>query len=138
MDVLQATILKYRLNNLHEVIKRRRTNAEVYFERLKDTAIQLPIEGKHEFNTYHTFVVQTKFRDALKEYLEKDGINTAIHYPTPIHLQPAAKFLNYKEGDFPAAEEESKKILTLPIHQFLKKNEIWKITDKITDFLMKT
>ena len=62
---------------------------------------------------------------------------TAIHYPIPIHLQPAAKFLGYKKGSFKSAENQAKRILTLPINQYLNKNEIKRISDKINYFYTK-
>ena len=92
-------------------------------------------EKKYEFNTYHSFVVQvSRRRDELKNFLLKNGINTAIHYPIPIHLQPASKKLNYKVGDFIIAEDQANKILTLPIHQNLNQKTIKRISDLINYF----
>ena len=73
-------------------------------------------------------------RDKLKKYLKKKGVETAIHYPMPIHLQTASKFLGYKKGSFPETEKQSKHILTLPINQYLKKNEILYICKTINNF----
>ena len=134
MDNLQAAILNYRLDHLKEVIKKRRQNAKLYFDNIRNDKIKLPFENKKEFNTYHTFVIQTENRDQLKKFLSKSGIETAIHYPTPIHLQPAAKKLGYKKNDFKETEYQSKNILSLPINQFLKKNEIIKISNVINSF----
>jgi dTDP-4-amino-4,6-dideoxygalactose transaminase len=67
-------------------------------------------------------------------YLKKNGINTSIHYPIPIHLQPASKKLGYKKGDYPVTERQAKRILTLPINQFLKVKEIKFISNKINQF----
>ena len=92
------------------------------------------MKKKKEFNTYHTFVVQVPKRDKLKIYLKKKSIQTAIHYPVPIHLQPAAKKLGYKYGDFPETEKQSKRIITLPINQYLRKNEIIYISKLINEF----
>ena len=103
MDNLQALILNHRLDNLDKLIAKRRNNAKFYFNNLRKE-IFIPEEKKHEFNSYHTFVIQTKKRDDLKKYLEKKGITVVIHYPIPIHLQPASKFLGYKKGDFPVTE----------------------------------
>ena len=66
--------------------------------------------------------------------MEKKGIETSIHYPIPIHLQPAARKLKYKLGDFKITENQSKKILTLPINQFLKKRDLKKICKEINNF----
>ena len=87
----------------------------------------LPNEKKHQYNSYHTFVIQVDKRDQLKKYLQKNNIMTAIHYPIPIHLQPAAKSLGYKKGSFKQAEAQAKRILTLPINQHLSRTEIKKI-----------
>ena len=92
------------------------------------------LETKDQFNTYHTFVIQVNQRDELKKYLEKNGIGTAIHYPVPIHLQKCSKLLGYKKGDFPETEKQSKRILSLPINQFLRKQEIIYISNLINKF----
>ena len=92
---------------------------------------------KYQFNSYHTFVVQVDKRDQLKRYLKEKNIATAIHYPIPIHLQPAAKFLGYKKGSFKYAEQQAKRILSLPINQFLKEKEIKEISDKINYFYLR-
>jgi len=134
MDNLQAAVLNYRLNNLNNIISKRRKNAKLYFKYLNKKNILLPNESVNEFNTYHTFVIQVSKRDKLKEYLLKNGINTSIHYPIPIHLQPAAKRLGYKKGDFKNTEHQAKSILTLPINQFLKEKEIILISKKINNF----
>ena len=123
MDNLQALILNHRLDNLDDLILKRRKNARFYFDNLTSD-IFIPEEKTHEFNTYHTFVIQTKKRNQLKKYLEKNGIPSLIHYPVPIHLQPAAKFLGHKKGDFPMTEKLSNTMLTLPINQELKLSEL--------------
>jgi dTDP-4-amino-4,6-dideoxygalactose transaminase len=124
MDNLQAAILNFRLKNLKSIILKRRMNAELYFKYLNKNYVYFAEENNNEFNTYHTFVIQVDVRDKLRKYLLNKGIKTAIHYPIPIHLQPAAKKLNYKRGDFKNTEEQANRILTLPVHQFLKKNDV--------------
>ena len=96
--------------------------------------VYFPIETNDEFNTYHTFVIQVENRDKLKKHLKNKGIETAIHYPIPIHLQKASKFLGYKKGSFPNTEKQSTKILTLPINQYLKKSDIIYICKEINKF----
>lgn len=81
----------------------------------------------------HLFVVEAKNPDKLKEGLEKNDIETHIHYPAPIHLVPAFKKHNFKKGDFPMAERLSNNILSLPFHQFLTKKEIDYIIRKIKE-----
>ena len=134
MDNLQAAILNYRLSKLEHVTQRRRSNASSYFEGINIAGMYIPEEKTYEYNTYHTFVVQTEHRDKLKEYLFSNGIDTAIHYPIPIHLQPATKKLGYKVGDFPITEKQSKEILTLPVNQYLNEEELDRINSVVNEF----
>lgn len=138
MDNLQATILNFRLNSLNKVINKRRNNAKFYFNYLKNHPhIKLPVEKKDEFNTYHTFVIQAEKRDMLHKYLASKNIGSVIHYPIPIHLQPAAKKFNYRKGSFPITEKQAKKILSIPIHQFMNKSKIEKVSEEIIKFYKK-
>ena len=73
----------------------------------------------------------------LSQYLQENNMTTAIHYPIPIHLQPAARFLGYKRGSFKSAEKQAKRILTLPVNQYLKHGEVKRISEKINFFYMK-
>ncbi len=140
MDNLQAAVLNLRLKKLKKIIKLRRSNAKLYFNLLGDLKkITLPIESKFDFNTYHTFVIQAEKRDNLKIFLEKKGISTAIHYPYLIFNQKAFKdrFKKINSNKFPISKTLSKKILTLPINQYLTKNEIKKICIEIIKFYKK-
>ena len=96
-----------------------------------------PDEKPYQYNSYHTFVIQVNKRDSLKNFLKFNQIETAIHYPVPIHLQPAAKYLGYKKGSFINAESQAKKILTLPINHFLSENQIKFVSQKINTFFEK-
>jgi|TARA_B100001059_G_C17771455_1_gene548710 dTDP-4-amino-4,6-dideoxygalactose transaminase len=131
MDVIQSAVLNFRLQNLKYIISARRKNAEFYLKNLNRARYFFKNEKPYEFNTYHTFVIQTKDRDKVANYLKKNNIGTAIHYPIPLHLQPAAKYLGYKKGDFPKTEKQSKEILTIPIHQYLTKKELRKVVDTL-------
>lgn len=137
MDNLQAAVLNYRLKNLKKIIKQRRKNVQLYSKYLDKKYVFFPNETKNQFNSYHTFVIQVNKRDELKKFLQKNNIMTAIHYPIPIHLQPAAKFLGYQKGSFQEAENQAKRILTLPVNQFLSHNEIKRISEKINIFYIK-
>ena len=134
MDNLQAAILNFRLNNLKKIISMRQKNVKLYKENLDLKNIYLPKDEPEQFNTFHTFVIQVSNRDQLKKFLEKKGIYTSIHYPIPIHLQPASQKFKYKLGDFPKTEEQAKKIITLPINQFVSKKEILYICKMINYF----
>ena len=134
MDSLQAAILGYRLGKLDEVIARRRANAALYHALLDPAHVFSAPECENEFNTYHTFVVQVERRDELMAHLANKGIGSAVHYPVPLHLQPAAKDLGYKTGDFPIAEAQAGRILSLPIHQFLSAGDIRYVADALNGF----
>jgi len=134
MDVLQAAILNFRIKNLNKTISKRRENANFYLKNLDRNKYLLIDEKKYQFNTYHTFVIQTKKREKLIRLLQNKGIGSAIHYPIPIHLQPAAKYLNYRRGSFPEVERQASQILTIPIHQNLTKKELNWIVLNLNNF----
>ena len=134
MDNLQAAILNFRLEKLDTIIKKRRNNAKKYLEGIDQKNIFIPKEELHEFNTYHTFVIQTSRRDELKAYLLKKGIKTAIHYPIPIHLQLASSRLGYKEADLPVTEKQAKEILSLPVNQYLTDSDLERVISEVNSF----
>ncbi len=134
MDNLQAAILNYHLKNLNKVISIRRRNAKLYEKHLDTENLELPFEDQDAFDTYHTYVIKTKVRTKLIDYLKKRNIGTAIHYPVPIHLQPAFKKYGYKKGDFPITEKLCREILTLPINQYLSPEQIIYISKSINSF----
>ena len=134
MDEIQACILNFRFKNLEKISLDRQKNAELYMRLLDKQKIYIPPQRDYAKDTFHTFVIQVENRNELKNYLMKHGINTSIHYPTPIHLQDASKYLGYKKGDFPVTEKQSKKILTLPVNNTLTSNQIKYISEKINNF----
>jgi dTDP-4-amino-4,6-dideoxygalactose transaminase len=134
LDSVQAIILQHRLRHLDDVIAARRRNAALYRDRLDSRRIFAPPCRNDEFNTFHTFVIQVDERDALRACLADRGVGTAIHYPIPIHLQPAAKDLGYRQGDFPVTERQAERILTLPIHQLLAREDIEYVAEAVMEF----
>lgn len=136
LDTIQAEILNFRISNLKKIIFQRRKNAKFYIDNINSTFYSLPTEENNEFNSYHTFIIKCKKRDKLKKFLKKNKIETAIHYPIPIHLQPASKYLGYKKGDFIITEKTCNEILTLPIHQYLKKSELKKVVYYLNKFAL--
>lgn len=135
MDTLQAAVLRYRLTRVDTVIERRRRNVALYHRLLDPALVFLPSEAPEDFIAYHTLVIQVDHRDALQAFLADRGVGTAIHYPIPIHLQPAAAALGYKGGDFPVCERQAGRILTLPIHPFLAERDIHVIASAVNQFL---
>jgi dTDP-4-amino-4,6-dideoxygalactose transaminase len=134
MDALQAAVIKLRLGKLDQVIARRRRNAETYRQLLDPERVFMPKCRPEEFNTFHTFVIQVDRRDALKAHLADHGIATAIHYPVPIHLQPAAAGLGYGRGDFPSTERQAERILTLPVNEHLDDDDLHYVAEAVNGF----
>jgi len=118
LDALQAAILSLRLKGLSQVTARRRRNAAAYRRGLAGV-VQCPQDAPGCRDVYHLFVIQCDRRDALQAFLAKKGVATTAHYPTPIHLQPCCAYLGYRRGDFPQAERQARRILSLPVHQNL-------------------
>ena len=83
---------------------------------------------------FHLYQINVKNRDQLQKYLIKNGVDAKVHYPIPIHLQPAAKYLKYKRGDFPIAEKMADTSLSLPVHEFIKVNDIKYVANLINNF----
>jgi len=133
LDNLQAAILKIKLKYLNQWNDMRRSNAKKYSELLSNiSSIIIPYEADYAKHVYHLYVIRTeKGRDKLREELKYNGVATGIHYPIPLHLQPAYKYLGYKRGDFPITEECSQKILSLPMFAELNYEQIEKIVGVI-------
>jgi len=138
LDTLQAAILRVKLKRLNQWNQARRKNAEIYNKLLKniDEVKLLKIKDFAE-PVYHMYVVRVKKRDELRKYLAEKGIATGIHYPLPLHLQPAFEFLGYKKGDFPIAEKLADTVLSLPLFPELEKEEIEYIAKEIENFYTK-
>jgi len=134
MDNLQAGILNYHINKIDKIIAQRRANADLYKELLNKDYVYFPKSDDNNFDTYHTFVIQVDKRSKLVTYLEAKGIQTSIHYPIPIHLQPAAKYLGHKINSFPKTEEQAKRILTLPVNQYIDREKIEYVCKAINSF----
>lgn len=133
LDSIQAAILLVKFKCLDEWNSKRRSNAKVYASLLKDV-VEIPQELPYEYCVYHTYVVQVEKRTELQKYLQNHGIGTRVHYPIPIHLQPGAQNLGYQRGDFPICEEQSRKIVSLPVHLGMEDDHIRYVSDKIIGF----
>jgi dTDP-4-amino-4,6-dideoxygalactose transaminase len=123
LDELQAAILGVRLTALDERNERRRTIAERYRQQLGDLPLDLPHVVDDTEAVHHLFVVRSRDRERVKRALASTGIATAIHYPVPIHLQPAFSFLGHGPGDLPVTERRADEILSLPIFPQLTTRE---------------
>lgn len=135
LDEIQAAMVLVKLRYLPLWTFRRRDNAAFYRQALADLSeVRLPLELPDREAVYHTFVIQAERREALAEYLAARGVGSAIHYPVPIHLQPCARTLNYKAGDFPRTEAMADRILSLPIYPELSDEKRVHVADAIRGF----
>lgn len=146
MESIQGAVLKVKLKYLAEWTEERRRVASKYKELLADLEeIKLPVEMTYAKHVYHLFVIQVnskpdkrqEIRDKLQKFLSENGIETGLHYPIPLHLQPCFKSLGYRKGDFPVAEQLAESGLSLPIYPELTNEQIEYISEKIREFFRK-
>lgn len=125
LDTIQAAILRVKLKYLDKWNEARRHHAALYSELLSGVnEIITPTEASYAYHVYHLYVIRVRNRDALSQYLSTKGIATGVHYPIPIHLQPAYQSLGYQQGDFPVTEEVASQILSLPMYPELTDSQI--------------
>lgn len=134
LDEIQAAVLRIRLNHLEEYNETRRAIAKRYYEQLSGLPLILPAEANGRRHVYHLYVVRSKERDALQQFLTDAGIGTGIHYKNPVHLQEACKRFGFKKGDFPITECVCDEILSLPIYPELTDEQIGYITANVKEF----
>ena len=135
LDELQAAFLNIRLKNLEKNNKKRVKIANYYKDKLKGVGdIILPYIHPNSTSVYHIFLIKTKKRDKLQKHLSEKGISTLIHYPIPPHLSKAYKFLGYKKGDFPIAEELAEVSLSLPIYPEMTYKRLDYVISQIKNF----
>ena len=125
LQPLQAVVADIELKKVRKIVKIRNKNAsflDKHLSTLKE--VSLPERKKNYTETFALYMARFKKRDQLKSFLIKNGVEVKIHYPIPLHLQKASKNMGYKKGDFPEAENQSKDLLTLPVHQYLNKKQL--------------
>lgn len=115
MDGIQGAILRVKLGYLDNWIKARQSVAANYDRLLKDTNLKTPVVMPYSNHVYHVYTVRSPERDRLQQKLTELDVQTGIHYPIPVHLQPAYADLGYQSGDFPNAEAAARELLSLPI-----------------------
>lgn len=133
LDTIQAAMLLVKMDYLDRWIQARRAVAAYYREHLRGI-VRVPEERPEEFSVYQTFIIQADRRDELQRYLAERGIDTKVHYPRPIHLQPAAKNLGFTKGAFPVTERQTEEILSLPIYPELAEEQKTAVVSAITAF----
>jgi dTDP-4-amino-4,6-dideoxygalactose transaminase len=131
LDELQAAVLRVKLRSLDKDNSKRIQLAKEYDSQLSCTNLVLPKQRESSTHVYHLYVVRSDKRDELLTYLREKGIGASIHYPVPVHLQPA-----YDQGQYalPQTEQMAKEILSLPMHPELNSGDMQKIIDIIKEF----
>lgn len=137
LDNIQAAMLLVKLNYLSAWTEKRRVNAHFYRQHLASLQrLKIPHENFYEKAVCHTFVIQADMRDELKTYLAECGIETAIHYPVPIHLDKVAENLGHGPGRFPVTERLAQRILSLPVYPELTAAELNYVVETIKKYYL--
>jgi dTDP-4-amino-4,6-dideoxygalactose transaminase len=131
LDELQAALLRVGLAHLEAWVERRRALAAFYDRELAGSGVVPLVEQPYAGAVHHLYVVRHKHRDALMEALKQRGIGTLVHYPIPLHLQPAFSFLGGKPGDLPVAEAAAAEILSLPLYPELEERTARRVVDAV-------
>lgn len=140
LDTLQAAILRVKLKHLDKYSASRNEVAERYDEAFfNHLHIKTPKRAHNSTHVFHQYTIQVEetCRDELKKYLQEKGVPSMVYYPVPLHLQNAYLQYGYREGDFPIAESLCKKVLSLPIHTEMKKEDQEYIIQSIKSFFSK-
>ena len=135
MDGIQGAVLGVKLKYLPGWTEARRKNAALYNQMISTVdGIKTPVESENAKHVYHIYPLLAKKRDALMAHLDKNGVSCGIHYPVPVHLTDAYKFLGYKKGDFPVAEQCADQFVSLPMYPELTGDQIKYVVDSIAEF----
>ncbi|MCS6880711.1 MAG: DegT/DnrJ/EryC1/StrS family aminotransferase [Chloroflexaceae bacterium] len=131
LDTIQAAILSVNLQRLDERNAARRRAVALYTKALAELPVEQPYVAPWAEHVYHLYVIRTDNRAWLQQQLAEAGVATAIHYPTPIHLQPAFADLGYRKGDFPVSERLAQQILSLPMYPGISEEAIRYVADVV-------
>ncbi len=136
LDTLQGAILHAKLPHLEDWTHARRKHAAHYTRSLRDV-VTTPREGEGRRHVYHVYSIRTGRRDDLRKHLEAAGVSTNIHYPIPVHLQPAYRFLGIQRGTLPVTESSADHILSLPMYPDLTEEQVDFVCDRALEFFKK-
>ena len=135
LDTLQAAVLRVKLQHLDEWNRERRAIAQAYTKALSDVpGIVLPRERAGSLSAWHLYTIRSRERDALQAHLKAQGIATAVHYPRPIHLQPAMGAAGLGPGALPVSERVSQEVLSIPLYPELPLAEAERIATVVRTF----
>ncbi|MDQ1558594.1 MAG: hypothetical protein QOD32_1654 [Pyrinomonadaceae bacterium] len=150
LEGIQGAVLNVKLKHLDNWNELRRAHAARYHELLSAAgdgeggagkgdsdnggALMLPQELPYARHIYHLYVVQSDERDALQQHLAAAGVQTGVHYPVPVHLQPAYASLGHRAGDYPEAERQAARVLSLPMFPELTAAQIERVAEAVRSF----
>jgi dTDP-4-amino-4,6-dideoxygalactose transaminase len=135
MHGFQGAVLRVKLPRLYGWVQKRRKIAGEYRRLLAHTQVELPLDDPRDECVYHQFVIYARNRVALAAQLAARGIETAVHYPKPLHLQPAYAALGFPVGTFPKAERACERVLSLPIHPGLNPEQVAYVGNALREIL---
>src|SRR5437016_3715673 len=131
LDEIQAAVLRVKLPYLEQWNVARQTHAKFYTEHLQELVQAIPIVRPWATHVYYVYVIQVQERDQFRTSLEQEGIATGIHYPTPIHLQPACSHYGYNRGMLPVTEAVTSHIVSLPMYAELTTEQTQKVVNAV-------
>jgi dTDP-4-amino-4,6-dideoxygalactose transaminase len=137
LDTLQAAVLRVKLPYLDGWNAARRRHAAQYNELLESAEVGMPFEPGYSESVYHLYVIRVADRDGLAAHLKERGVSAGIHYPVPIHLQPAYSELGYSAGSFPVSEQAAHEILSLPMYAELTEGQIEHVAEAVREFVQR-
>lgn len=135
LDTIQAVVASHLLEKLNVITGSRIRNANYLDTHLSHIPqIKIPQREANVKQVYHLYSVLCENRDDLQAYLISRGIDAKVHYPIPMHLQPAARYLGHQKGDFPVCEKIAANTLSLPVHEFLSETDLCEVVESIKEF----
>ncbi|MGB7926361.1 MAG: DegT/DnrJ/EryC1/StrS family aminotransferase [Pyrinomonadaceae bacterium] len=133
LEEIQGAVLAVKLRHLDRWNEWRRAHAARYHELLAGVeGLRLPRELDYAYHVYHLYVAQADQRDQLRQALSEEGIETGLHYPVPVHLQPAYATLGYRPGDLPEAERQARRVFSLPMFPELTEEQVVRVAQAVS------
>lgn len=135
LDTIQAVVASHMLGKIDHITESRVAHAAFFDQHLRQIPqITVPNRESEIFQVYHLYMIRCECRDELQHYLVEHGVDAKVHYPVPMHLQPAADYLGHHLGDFPVAEAVAASALSLPVHEFITREQQVRVVDLIKAF----
>ncbi len=136
LEGIQGTVLGIRLKYLANLNAKRAEIAAIYDKGLQDIELTTPWKDPSSLHVYHIYAVRTPRRNELQTFLQDNDIQTGLHYPIPVHLQKAYKFLGYSKGQLPISEQAASEVLSLPMCPYLNAEQAQYVVEKIKEFFI--